>query len=93
MLHKPAVELGEDLASKKKSKLGLKLVSIYGLFYFAFVFIGIFFTDILSIRIFGGLSLAVVYGFSIIILAIVMGFVYSLVCTHMEEQMNGGRKK
>lgn len=93
MLHEPAVELGEDLASKRKSKLGLILVSIYGLFYFAFVFIGLFFTDVLSIKLFGGLTLAVVYGFSIIILAIVMGFIYSLVCTRMEDQMNGGLKK
>ncbi len=91
MLHEPAVELGEDLASKKKSKLGLKLVSIYGFFYFAFVIIGIFFTDLLSLKIFGGLTLAIVYGFGIIVLAIAMGFIYSLACTRMENQMNGGK--
>ncbi len=90
MLHEPAKELGEDLASTRKSKLGLILVCVYGLFYFAFVLIGIFFTDLLSIRLFGGLTLAIVYGFSIIILAIVMGLIYNLVCTRMEEQMNGG---
>jgi len=93
MQHEPAVELGEDLASKRKSSLGLKLVCIYGLFYFAFVFIGLFYTDVLSIKLFGGLTLAVVYGFSIIILAIVMGFIYSLICTRKEEEMNGGQKK
>jgi uncharacterized membrane protein (DUF485 family) len=93
MLHEPAVELGEDLASKRKTKLGLILVSVYGLVYFTFVFIGIFYTEFLSITLFGGLSLAVVYGFGIIILAIVMGFIYSLACTRMEDQMNGGSKK
>ncbi len=92
MLHEPAVELGIDYASKRKSRLGLILFLVYGIIYAGFVILGLFFTDSLGLIVFSGLNLAVVYGFGLILLAIVMGFVYSLVCTHMEEQMNGRRE-
>lgn len=92
MLHEPAAELGIDNASEQKSKLGLLLFVVYGVIYAVFVVLGLFFTESLGIIVFAGLNLAVVYGFGLIILAIVMGFVYSLVCTRMEEKMNGGRE-
>lgn len=92
MLHEPAVELGIDHASKRKSRLGLILFLVYGIIYAGFVILGLFFTEMLGLIVFSGLNLAVVYGFGLILLAIVMGFVYSLVCTRMEEQMNGRRE-
>ncbi|MFO7688326.1 MAG: FAD-dependent oxidoreductase, partial [Desulfobacterales bacterium] len=41
--------------------------------------LGLFFTDALGMIVIGGLNLAIVYGFGLILLAIVMGFIYSLV--------------
>lgn len=92
MLHEPAVELGADHASKRKTRLGLILFLVYAFIYVVFVLLGLFFTDALGMIVIGGLNLAIVYGFGLILLAIVMGFIYSLVCTRMEEQMNGGRE-
>jgi hypothetical protein len=54
MLHEPVVELGPDNASKRKSRLGLILVLVYGAIYAAFVLLGLFFTDSLGMIVFAG---------------------------------------
>lgn len=89
MLHGSATELGADHASKKKTRLGLILFLVYASIYAVFVFIGVSYTDLLGVEVIGGLNLAIVYGIGLILLAAVMGFVYNLVCTRMENQMNG----
>jgi len=88
MLHGPAAELGEDKATGKKAKLGVILFIIYAAIYAVFVIIGLLYTGLLSTKIIFGLNLAVVYGVGLIILAMVMGFFYSLICTAMEDKMN-----
>lgn len=88
MLHGPAAELGEDRASKKKAKLGMILFLCYLSLYALFVIIGLFYTEMMGITVFLGLNLAVTYGIGLILLAIVMGFIYSLICTRMEDKMN-----
>jgi uncharacterized membrane protein (DUF485 family) len=88
MLHEPAIELGVDHASKRKTQLGIILFFVYAVIYAIFVFIGLVYTDTMGVKVIGGVNLAVVYGMGLIILAAVMGFVYSLVCTKMENEMN-----
>jgi uncharacterized membrane protein (DUF485 family) len=88
MLHGPAVELGEDKASPKKAKLGIILFLFYASLYVIFVGIGLFYTDVLSIKVAFGLNLATVYGIGLILLAMVMGFIYSLICTNYENKYN-----
>jgi uncharacterized membrane protein (DUF485 family) len=36
----------------------------------------------------GGQNIAIVYGFGLIVLAIVMGFIYNYFCTRMENKMH-----
>lgn len=93
MLHEPAVELGADYASRKKTRLGLILFFVYAVIYAVFVLLGLFSADTLGMIVLAGLNLAVVYGFGLILLAIVMGLIYSWVCTRMEDKMDGGVKK
>ncbi len=93
MLHEPAAPLGVEYASKQKTKLGLILFFVYAFIYAGFVIIGLSYTHLLSIKVIAGLNLAVVYGIGLIILAIVMGFIYSLVCTHMEDKMEREARK
>ena len=41
-----------------------------------------------SIYVVEDLNIAIIYGFALIILAIVMGFVYNFFCTRMENKLN-----
>ena len=88
MLHGPAAELGEDRASGKKSKLGIILFFCYASLYVVFIMIGLFWTELMGAKVFFGLNLAVTYGIGLILLAIVMGAVYSYICTRIENKMN-----
>ncbi len=57
-------------------KLGLILFGVYLVFYVAFVVISAFASQLFETVVFGGLNLAVVYGFGLIILALVLAVVY-----------------
>ncbi len=92
MDHGPAVELGVDHASGKKSKLGVWLFIVYTLIYAAFVAIGVTNYELFKIKVLGEQNLAVVYGFGLIILAILMGIVYNWFCTKYENEMNKEEK-
>lgn len=93
MLHEPAVELGADYASKKKTRLGIVLFFVYAAIYAIFVYIGLVHTELLGVKAIGNVILAVVYGIGLIVLAMVMGLVYNFICTRMEDKMNGGPKQ
>jgi uncharacterized membrane protein (DUF485 family) len=88
MLHGPSAKLGEDNASERKSKLGVKLFIVYLIIYAGFVAIGLTDPDILGYHLFAGQNLAIIYGFGLIILAIVMGFIYNFACTRLENKLN-----
>ncbi|NTV77604.1 MAG: AAA family ATPase, partial [Clostridiales bacterium] len=40
------------------------------------------------LKFFGGQNLAIIYGFGLILLAIIMGFIYNYICTQMENEIN-----
>ena len=84
MHHGPSVELGVDLASQKKAKLGVWFFFIYLFFYAGFVAIGVTNYELLSVKVIGNQSLAIVYGIGLILLAIVMGILYNAICTRYE---------
>jgi uncharacterized membrane protein (DUF485 family) len=88
MLHKPAVEIGIDKAAAKKAKLGVIMFFCYTLVYAGFVFIGLTKPEWMGLELIGGQNIAIVYGFGLIVLAIIMGFIYNYFCTRMENQMN-----
>jgi len=88
MLHEPAAQLGIDNASERKAKLGIKLFIIYLLIYAGFVVIGLTDPEIMGYHVFGGQNLAIVYGFGLIVLAIIMGFIYNYACTRLEKKLN-----
>ncbi|NDJ78977.1 MAG: DUF485 domain-containing protein [Chloroflexi bacterium] len=88
MDHGPAVELGQDNASDIKARIGLVLFVIYGLVYAGFVVINTVSPKTMSETIIFDLNLAVVYGFGLIMLAIVMGLIYNAICTRYEKRLN-----
>lgn len=88
MLHEPAVPVEKDNAIAKKTRLGVILFLIYTAIYAGFVVIGLTDPELMGMEVIGGQNLAIVYGFGLIILAIVMGFIYNYFCTKMENKMN-----
>lgn len=90
MDHGPAVELEQDNAADIKARIGFVLFIIYGLVYAGFVVINTVSPQTMSETIIFDLNLAVVYGFSLIILALVMGMIYNVVCARFEQRLNQG---
>ena len=88
MLHGPAAKKEEDKAALRKSRLGIKLFFIYAMIYAGFVVIGVFNPSLMGVRVAFGLNLAIFYGFGLIILAIIMGFLYHLACSRLEDKLN-----
>jgi uncharacterized membrane protein (DUF485 family) len=88
MDHGRAVKLGTDHASKNKSRLGVWLFIIYSIVYAGFVAIGVANYELMGKIVLGEQNLAVVYGFGLIIFAIVLGLIYNIICTRMENRMN-----
>lgn len=88
MLHGEAAKLGKDDAAAIKSKLGLILFGVYALIYAGFVVINTLTPKTMGTQVFFGLNLAVVYGFGLIILAIIMGVIYNHICTGLERKLN-----
>lgn len=58
------------------SRLGLLLFAIYLVFYLGFVLMSAFASHWLETIVAGGLNLAVVYGFGLILLALVLAIIY-----------------
>jgi uncharacterized membrane protein (DUF485 family) len=46
----------------------------------------------MGLHVIGKQNLAIVYGFGLIVLAIIMGFIYNAMCTKLENQLNKEEK-
>ena len=88
MLHESKVTKDIDKAADKKAKLGVKLFFVYTFIYAGFVLIGLTRPELMGLELIGGQNIAIIYGFGLIILAIVMGFIYNYFCTKMEDKLN-----
>jgi uncharacterized membrane protein (DUF485 family) len=86
--HGPASEWGVDNASDYKSKLGVYMFIIYVIVYGGFIAINVISPPTMALIVFGGLNLAIVYGFGLIVLAIIMGLIYNHLCTKKEDELN-----
>ena len=76
----------KESLTKRKSALGIRLFFVYLIFYAGFVAIGVFQYELLAIRVFGGLNLALAYGIGLIVLAIILGVIYNYYCSRYEDE-------
>ncbi|MCL4385906.1 MAG: DUF485 domain-containing protein [Actinobacteria bacterium] len=86
MDHIPAKEWKEDAAtSKLKSKIGIWMFLVYLVVYAVFIIINVVNPEIMGIDI-GKLNLAIVFGFGLILLALIMALIYNALCGWVEEK-------
>lgn len=93
MLHEPAEPQAEkDRAISYKTRLGVRMFVAYALVYVGFILINIIKPVLMEKQIIFGLNLAVVYGFGLIILSIIMALIYNVLCVRKEKELNGSKK-
>ena len=88
MQHGPAVQLGKDNAADKKAKIGIWLFLLYSAVYAVFVAIAVTSYESMSEIVIAGQNLAVVFGFGLIVFAIILGIIYNIICSKLELKMN-----
>lgn len=72
-----------DSASPERqfnTRLGLTLFAIYLVLYLGFVLINAFAADRMDTIVLAGLNLAIVYGFALIVFALVLAMIYGVLC-------------
>ena len=90
MLHEPNSQSGPDAAGDYKTRLGIKLFLAYCVVYATFVLVNVVSESEAMAFIVGfGLNLAVVYGFGLILLAMIMAIIYNWMCSRKERELAG----
>lgn len=98
MQHEPATPAGKDPAGPYKMRLGIWMFVFYSLFYAGFVAINLLSPRAMGTIILAGLNLATVYGFALIVVALIEALVYDGMCRKKEAELapagkhRGGKK-
>ena len=87
MLHEKATENKKDNAAKIKTKIGMWMFIIYTLVYSGFILITVLNPSLMGTNI-GNLNLAIVYGFGLIVFALVLALIYNRLCSKYEKKLN-----
>ena len=87
MLHEPAASPMHDPAVAYKTKLGIWMFASYFAFYATFVMINVWRPLLMARTVVSGLNLATIYGFSLIIIALLQALTYDLLCRRREHAM------
>ena len=85
MLHKSIEQQGDDLAAPYKARLGVWMFLVYSAVYAGFVLINVIKPVWMETLIVFGLNLAVVYGFGLIVLALILAVIYNRTCVNRES--------
>lgn len=86
MLHEPATPQGKDPSGPYKMRLGIRMFIFYALFYASFVAVNLLFPSAMGVVIVLGLNLATVFGFTLIIVALIEALIYDGLCRKKEAE-------
>lgn len=89
MLHEPASTGGKDPAAAYKSRLGVWMFICYSLFYASFVALNLAVPTSMEIKVLAGMNLATVFGFALIVVALLQALVYDGLCRAQEAKLAG----
>ena len=70
----------EDAVAGRNANYGLALFFVYFLFYAGFMILSAFYPAVMSSTPFGGVNLAILYGFGLIGAALFLALIYMYVC-------------
>lgn len=87
MLHEPAAPSGKDPAFAFKRRLGVIMFAVYAVVYVGFVVINLVRPGLMGRLALGGQNLAVVYGFGLILFALLLALAYNAACNRREAAM------
>jgi len=87
MLHKPAAPAGKDPSASYKTRLGIWMFLFYAIFYGIFVAINLLNPQAMGNIVVAGLNLATVYGFVLIIGALLEALLYNMLCGKKEAEL------
>ena len=68
------------------TRLGLGLFAVYLAFYVGFMVLSTYFPNIMATRPFFGINLAIIYGFSLILNALILAVIYLRNCRHASDR-------
>jgi uncharacterized membrane protein (DUF485 family) len=88
MLHQSAVQNIKDFAIAYKMKVGVWMFLLYALFYGGFVILNVLQPVRMGEPFWLGMNLAVVFGFGLIIFALVLAVIYNGMCNRKEKALN-----
>ncbi len=91
MAHGPSTEWKTEKSAKYKTRLGLIMFAIYTVIYFIFIFICVLSPKSMGIDV-GSLNLAIVYGFGLIVLAIILALIYNNMISKREKSDENSEK-
>jgi uncharacterized membrane protein (DUF485 family) len=90
-MHGPSSDWGEDHASSFKTRVGIWMFILYAVIYAGFVLINTVSPEVMASDI-GSLNLAVIYGFGLLLFALMLAVVYNAICTAAEEAFAEARE-
>jgi uncharacterized membrane protein (DUF485 family) len=93
MLHEPAGPSGPDLALEYKKRVGVWMFLAYSAVYAGFVLVNLFSPRAMETIVLAGTNLAVVYGYGLIVLAVVLSLVYTGLCSRKERELEKPTEK
>ncbi len=85
MSHEPSAVVAEDAAAGYKTRLGVWMFICYTLFYAGFVALNLASPRAMESKVLAGLNLATVYGFALIVVALILALIYDGLCRAREE--------
>jgi len=88
MLHKPVLSTKPDHAITFKTRIGISIFLAYAAAYVGFVVVNLLAPTLMAKNIMFGLNLAVVYGFGLIIVALILALIYNHLCARREKKVN-----
>jgi len=78
---------GKDLGAAYKTRLGVWMFIPYLLFYASFVFLNLASPKSMELPVLAGMNLATVFGFGLIVVALIQALIYDGMCRSHEQKL------